>query len=65
MELIGKLPLEVIREIIQNGPERNIALMNLEIEKFVDIKKSTELVYEMKDDEEEEDEYINSEGTPF
>ena len=39
--------------------------MNLEIEKFVDIKKSTELVYEMKDDEEEEDEYINSEGTPF
>jgi hypothetical protein len=57
--------LEVIREIIQNGPERNIALMNLEIEKFVDIKKSTELVYEMKDDEEEEDEYINSEGTPF
>ena len=56
--------LEVIREIMDNGPERNIALMNLEIEKFIDIKKSTELVWEAKTKEEQEED-INLEGTPF
>ena len=56
--------LEVIREIMENGPERNIALMNLEIEKFIDIKKSTELVWEAKSKEDEE-EYENTEGTPY
>lgn len=56
--------LEVIREIMENGPERNIALMNLEIEKFIDIKKSTELVLERKIKEDEEED-VNIEGTPF
>ena len=56
--------LEIIREIMENGPERNIALMNLEIEKFIDIKKSTELVWEAKSKEDEE-EYENTEGTPY
>jgi len=56
--------LEVIREIMENGPERNIALMNLEIEKFIDIKKSTELVWESKSKEDEE-EYEKTEGTPY
>ena len=46
--------LEVIREIIEEGPERNVALMSIEIEKFIDIKKSTELVWESKQEEEEE-----------
>ena len=49
---------------MENGPERNIALMNLEIEKFIDIKKSTELVWEAKSKEDEE-EYENTEGTPY
>ena len=50
--------LEVIKEIMENGPERNLTLMNLEIEKFIDIKKSTELVWEakIKQDIEEDDE---------
>ena len=56
--------LEVIREIMENGPERNIALMNLEIEKFIDIKKSTELVWERKIREDEEED-VNIEGTPY
>ena len=56
--------LEVIREIMENGPERNIALMNLEIEKFIDIKKSTELVLERKIKEDEEED-VNIEGKPF
>lgn len=46
--------LEVIKEILENGPERNISLMNLEIEKFIDIKKATELVWEAKTIEEDE-----------
>ena len=37
--------------------------MNLEIEKFIDIKKS-ELVWEAKSKEDEE-EYENTEGTPY
>ena len=43
---------------MENGPERNLTLMNLEIEKFIDIKKSTELVWEakIKQDIEEDDE---------
>ena len=45
--------LKVIREIIEEGPERNVALMSIEIEKFIDIKKSTELVWESKQEEEE------------
>ena len=49
---------------MENGPERNIALMNLEIEKFIDIKKSTELVWERKIREDEEED-VNIEGTPY
>ena len=38
--------------------------LNLEIEKFIDIKKSTELVWERKIKEDEEED-VNTEGTPY
>jgi hypothetical protein len=47
---------QLIKEIIEEGPERNVSLINIEIEKFIDIKKSTELVWEAKKQEEEEEE---------